>query len=98
MLEHRVAIVRRFSKLAHPAVVQVGQHHVVTGRAEPPRHVVQLFALARRVHQIQHDWMRTALVGMGNEGIHCAIGGLNVNITINHRRFLWLYLRDAAIG
>ena len=53
--------------VARAAVVQIGQHDEVAHAGQAPRHVMQLFALARSVHVEQHHGKRPAFFGMHDE-------------------------------
>jgi hypothetical protein len=70
--------------LARAAVVQVGQHDEIAHRGDAARHVVQLFALARRVHVEQHHRERPAFVGMRDERVHRAVVGGDVDVVLDH--------------
>jgi hypothetical protein len=45
---------------------------------------VQLAALARRIHIKEHDRVRAALFGMRDERVHRAVGGLDVELAVDH--------------
>ena len=78
------------------AVIHVRQHHVITGGAEPPRHVAQLLADRRRIHVEDDDGKRPAAFGMGDEGGGLAVLGLDINLLIDHGRFfMFVILRFA---
>jgi hypothetical protein len=86
VLEHdptRV-VARPHAKVANAPVVEIGEHDEVAGCAESPRHVVQLAALAGRIHVKEHDRMRPALLGMRDEGVHCAVGRLDIEFAVDH--------------
>ena len=86
VLEHdppRV-VARAHAKVADAPVVEIGEDDEVTDGAEAPRHVVQLSALARRIHVEKHDRMRSALFGVRDERVHRAVGGLNVELAVDH--------------
>ena len=72
-----------------PAVVEVGEHDEVADGGDAPRHVVQLLALAGRVHVEEHDRERPALVGVGDEGVHRAVGRPDVELAVDHACLLW---------
>ena len=51
---------------------------------EAPRHVVELFAFARRIHVEDHQRKRPAFLWVRDESVHCAIGGGNVDFLFDH--------------
>jgi hypothetical protein len=70
------------------AVIQIGQHHVIARCAEPPRHVAQLLADRRRVHVKDDDREGAAALGVGDERRGLAVLGRNVDLLVDHGRFL----------
>ena len=86
MLKHHPpgCIARIDLEVPRAAVIQIRQDHVVARRTQPPRHIVQLFAFAGGIHIEHHSGMGTTFLGMRDEGVHRAVGGLNVDVSINH--------------
>ena len=86
VLEHDPArvVARSHAKVTQAPVIEIGEHDEVAGGTESPRHVVQLAALARRIHVEEHDRMRPALFGMRDERVHCAVGRLDIEFAVDH--------------
>src|SRR6185436_16752633 len=61
-----------------------GQDDEVADGGDPARHVVQLLALARRVHEEQDDRKRPALLGVDDEAVHRAVGAGDVEVAFDH--------------
>jgi hypothetical protein len=71
-------------EVARETVVEVGQDDEVADRGEPPRHVAQLVAPARRIHVEEDDRERAALFGMDDEAVHRAVRGGDVERLFDH--------------
>jgi hypothetical protein len=71
-------------EVAGDAVIEVGQDDEIADGGEPPGHVAQLVAPARRVHVEQDHRERAALLGMDDEGVHRAVGGGDVELQFDH--------------
>ena len=57
--------VRSVLRVAPGSIVEVGEHHEVADRREPPGHVVELLPDPRRVHQEEHGRARGRLAPAG---------------------------------
>ena len=93
--EHPLALgrfrIRRDRSQLHDAgaVIHIGQHHVITRGAEPPRHVTQFLADCGSVHVEDDDRKRPAAFGMGDEGGGLAVLGRNIDLLVDHGRFFF---------
>ena len=84
----RLRVRRQRPKLHHAgAVIQIGQHHIIARSREPACHVAQFLADRRRIHVEQDDGMRTAALGMADEGGGVAVLGGNFDLLVDH----WLF-------
>ena len=70
------------------AVIKVWQHHEITGGAKPARHVVQLLADPRRVHQHEHRWIGTTTLRPADKRLHLPVFGGYIYDLFAHRIFL----------
>jgi len=85
VFEHFFATRRLDIELSQSSIVKVGQHHKISGGTQSTGHIMQLFTLARGIHQENHNWMWSILFGMCDKRIHHAIFGADVYISINHK-------------
>ena len=85
-------------ELGDIAVVEVGRHHVVPGGGQPTRHVADLLAHARGVHQEQHQRVRAVLLRMYDEGVHVAVSGVDVDEALDHRASLTFARPACRVG
>jgi hypothetical protein len=45
---------------------------------------MQLFSLARCIHQKENNRVRAVLLGKDDKGVHRTVGGLNINVLFDH--------------
>ena len=70
--------------IAARAVIKIGQHNVIAGGGQPPRHVVQFLTNAGCIHQHQHGGERAVTFGMADKAFHRAGAGLDINDVFDH--------------
>jgi hypothetical protein len=77
------------------AVIKVGQYYVVADGGDSAGHIVQFLTLARCIHIEHHDGKGAAFFGVGNEGIHRAVLGLDIDMLLYHAGLSMILVADA---
>lgn len=78
-----VLVAFREEPVPRAAVIEIAQHDEIAHGGKPPRHVVQLLALAGGVHVEQQHRKGAAFVGVDDEAVHRAVGGGDIEVVFD---------------